>query len=562
MPNPSFCILNPQFARTYRNYLLETVRNGVDGFQADEVTFYPYGCGCRHCREAFHQDTGWDLPMNECDPRLNNRNAPLWKTFLEWRKARVANWWVEFRREAKAINPNLVLCNYTTHYGFTSDYGSLGFGSDLTEEARAINFFGTEVMTRNCLQCARSFLPYRKMMNLLHLAHGAPIFAFLYGANHATLYFGWAACNMTGQCALATLPQNAKGADFYAFEATPDNMDRAKAESIAKIAILYSAHCRDWQFGISVFAEALGCAQTLEEIHAPYDFIGDAALLNRQLDKYSVLFVGSSACLSDQQIDAIRDFAKKGGTVHLATFAAMGDELGNRRKQWPFAGLFGFTPALQGKPVYTRLGTAASPASARPIAQPLTCFAPAKIPAADSPLYLFDAAGHARPVLISRPYGKGRILYQTAPLPAALFESEGVLNKPWLFELDETLAQFCRETYRAVFADALHWQTDAPPKVYTTLYSQGDATAIHFLNGGGANLKKGQPMTYAAPNPAWPALPKDITFTIPCAKASEVYAASPDFQGRKPIPFTIKDGRLTATLPKSLLHAYTIVWVK
>ncbi len=563
MPNPSFCILNPKFTRTYRDYLLESVRNGVDGFQPDEVTFYSYGCGCRHCREAFRRDTGWELPMNECDPRLNNRDDPLWKTFLEWRKAKVANWWVEFRREAKAINPDLVLSNYTTHYGFTSDYGSLGMGADITEMARAGNFFGTEIMTRNCLQSARSLLPYRRMNNLLHLAYGAPIFAFIYGSNHATLYFGWAACNMNGQSGLAVLPANAKGPDFFAFETSPDNMDRGKAESIAKIAILFSSHCRDWQFGTSVIAEAFGCAQTLEEIHAPYDIVGDAALLNHQLGKYSVLFIGSSACLSDQQISDIRDFAQNGGTVYLATLAAMGDELGNRRSQWPFADIFGFTPAMPGKPAIVKLGTTPDEARARPIAQPLGAFiSPDTVAAADSPLYLFDAAGRALPALVARSHGKGRILYQTASLPGELFASEGVTNMTWEFELDETLASFCREYYGTVFADALHWRTNAPAKVYTSLYRQGDATVIHFLNAAGANLKKGETMSAAAPGPAWPELQEDITFTIPCKKAEEVHAVSPDFPDRQLLPFTIKDGELTATLPKSMLHAYTIVWIR
>ncbi len=561
MPNPQFCILNPTFTRVYRDYLLANVKNGVDGFQADELTFYKHGCGCQHCRQAFHEDTGWQLPMNELDPRLFKRDNPLWKTFLEWRKAKVANWWVEFRREARKINPDLTLCMYTTHYGFTSNYGTLDLGFDLIEIARAINFFGTEIMTRNCLQSARALLPYRKMKNLLRTAYGTPIWGWIYGSTHATNYFGWAACNMTGQSGLANVRD--KGPDFFRFEASPDNMDRSKAENIARIAILLSAHSRDWQFGISMTAEAFGCAQTLEEIHAPYEFIGEMCLTPRHLAKYDVLFVGSGTCVSDAELQAILDFARNGGTVYLSTLGCMGDEMGTPRAKWPFADLFGFTPKSQGKGHLVKLGATRDAKAARPVASPQVAFLPRKYSSKNCPLFAFDRANRPLPVIYEKPLGKGRVVYQATTLPAALYAAEGGrIGDKWTFALDQNLAEICREHYRKTFAKAMYWQTDAPPKVYTTLYRQGDATLVHFLNATGANPQKGTVITPAAPNPAWPELQQDITFTIPRDKAREVYAVSPDFQGRQPLQFSIKDGLLTATLPKAMLHAYTIVWIK
>ena len=563
MPNAQFCILNPVFTRAYRDYLLEQVRNGVDGFQGDELTFYEHGCGCQHCRAAFYEDTGWQLPMNELDKRLFNMKDPLWKYFLEWRKAKVGNWWAEFRREAKAINPDLTLCMYSTHYGFTSNYATLRLGLDLTELGRAINFFGTEIMTRNCLQSGRALLPYRKMKNLLRTAFGTPIWGWIYGGTHATNYFGWAACNMTAQSGLCSVPEKDKGADFFAFEATDDNMDRSKAENIAKVALLFSSHSRDWQFGISQLAEMFGLAQTLEELHVPYEFIGDMSVTAAQLAKYDVLFLGSNSCISDQELKVVQDFARKGGTVHLATYAAMGDEMGFPRRRWPFADLFGFTPKPQGSyGQIVKMGTTPKVSSARPLAAKQYSFVGPAKPGTTSALYGFNAAGRAYPVLFEKPFGKGRVYYQSTTLPAALCCAEGSFGKKWNFELDEGLAELARACYLRVIGEARYWRTNAPAKVYTTLYRQGDAIAVHFLNGTGANYKKDDVMTFDNPEPPWPALPEDITFTLPCAKAARVYAVSPDFSGQKPLRFALSEGKLSVTLPKELLKAYTIVWIR
>ncbi|MBR6471341.1 MAG: hypothetical protein IKS83_06060, partial [Victivallales bacterium] len=285
-PNSQFCILNPTFTRSYRDYLLEIVKAGVDGFQCDELTFYEHGCGCQYCRQAFFEDTGWQLPMNELDPRLFNRSAPLWKTFLDWRMAKVGNWWVEFRREAKKLNPHLTLCMYTTHGGFTSSAASLRLGADLTEEARAINFFGTEIMTRNCLYSERALLPYRKMKNLLRVAYGTPIWGWVYGSDHPGTYFGWAACNMTAQCGVSSYPIKPGEADYRAFQTSPDNINCSNSTPVARVALLFSRASRDWNSDLGMVPELFGLAQVLERMHVQYEYLGEMSLTPERLAKY------------------------------------------------------------------------------------------------------------------------------------------------------------------------------------------------------------------------------------------------------------------------------------
>ena len=103
LPNPRLCLANPDFHRIFLDYCKELVRLGVDGFQIDEAHFFGRGCICAECRRQFHADTGWFLPMNELDPVWKDVGTPLAKAWFTWKRARVANWFVETRRELQKL---------------------------------------------------------------------------------------------------------------------------------------------------------------------------------------------------------------------------------------------------------------------------------------------------------------------------------------------------------------------------------------------------------------------------------------------------------------------------
>ena len=568
-PNGQFCIMNPVLTRKYYDYALKTVRAGIDGLQADEATFMLTFCGCSHCRNRFYEDTGWQLPLNELDPRLFNNEAPLWKTFLEWRKVKIGNWWVDFRREAKKINPHLTLCMYSTHWGFMSRASSLAIGGDLLEEARAINYFGTEIMTRNCLQSARAVLPCRRMVNLLRAAFGTPIWSWVYGGidgerMYEAFYVGWAICNMTGQSALTrwTNPPR-RQSTFKSFEGNPDNMNRAAARPVAKVALLFTGASRDWNRGMNMYTGVLGFAQTLEELHIPYEVIGAMSLTPEVLQKYSFLSVGCNGCLSDGQLEAVKDFARRGGKVHLMGGAGMQDEMGYERPVWGFADVMGFNlKRPTRRSVIKKVGFRRDGSDAEELLVPTSWFTPAVMPKSSS-LYGFTDKGKAVPAFIEKPCGKGRFIYEMIPLSNLLFCDEGRINEPWRFELDEKLAVKYRGLLRRMIGKAAYWTVDAPEKVYTSLYRQDKALVVHFLNAQGAELKKGELLPMKIPAVPFPPLRKPITFTLPVKTATEVYAVSPDYPGRQALEFRKNDDRsITVTLPEKLLHAYTIVWIK
>ncbi|MBO5923828.1 MAG: hypothetical protein J6Q81_04870, partial [Lentisphaeria bacterium] len=320
LPNYQLCLSDPAFCSRYYGYLTELVKAGVDGFQIDELILWPNGCVCQHCRDNFYNATGCYYPVNELDKSLKNDASELMRQWFNWRKSAVADWFVELRKRCMPYNKNLVLSMYTTHWGFTRSHVRYKSSHDLFELARAINYFGTEVMSRNPLQSFRSLLPYRRMKNVLNLTAQAPVWAWIYASGHPRIYAGWAASNMANQVAL--LPElkiNPGESDFMKFDTSSDNMPRRDVQAYAKIALLFSQSSRDWAAGIGFENELFGLAQMLDTMNVSYEFICDNQLNDKDLSKYSTLLLAANTCISNEGAQAVKRFAQNGNQVILTT---------------------------------------------------------------------------------------------------------------------------------------------------------------------------------------------------------------------------------------------------
>ena len=498
LPAVQLCMNNAAFKRKVFEYLRRDIELGVDGFQLDEGEFWAHGCACKTCRETFTREAGWQFPLDETDPSVTGLETPLARRWHEWRCKTITNWYVELRRYLKDLKPDLLLSVYTTHWGFTSSHPERGASSDLIDLGRVHNFFGTEVMTRNVMQSSRPLMPLRKMKNILTLAYGMPVWGWYYTSNEKASYFAWAVANMCGQSSLLTdhLPEP----DVPRFEvwgAGPANM-RKGSVSVAEAAVLFSGYSRDWNRDVDFIPDAMGLAQELEALHVPYEFIGDMSVDVRHLAKYKVLFVGTAQCLSDAEIAAIKAFAAKGGRVYMAETAGTRDEIGEPRAEPAFAA------ALRNPKSNIALMPSAAPFCANEVSPP----------------------------------------------------------RVWSFDPDLAAEAAFRAKLAEMVKGATVWTVrGAPDKVYTALWREKDGTlAIHFLNSTGTNIKPGEAMTPAAPDPAFPALAEDIVFTLPVAEGSTVTAASPDFDGERSLAVVRNgDGTATVTLPRELLKAYTVV---
>jgi len=565
LPTYQFCITNKDFSEKYYNYLLELVKNGVDGFQVDELQFWNHGCSCATCRREFHEATGWYLPVNELDPALNNNRSDLWKAWTNWHRTRIGNWWVEFRRRAEKINPHLTLCMYATHWGFIARAAARNNANDdLFSLGGAINYFGTEIMSRNCLQTSRSLLPYRRMKNALTTEFGSPVWGWVYAYDWNVNYFSWAACNMNNQVALLpeALKRPADGIDFSKFESSPDNMSRNHAKPIASVGILFSRPSRDENPDGGFEYELFGTAQTLEMMHTPYEIISELSLRQEQLQRYKAFILAYSVCLADSELAVLERYVAEGGTLLMTLPAGACNQWGNRRNVWGFADMVKYTPQSVSKVNIVKLGATADSSKAVQPNRPLALSAKLDPARGRTLLWGFTADGEKLPIAAEYKYGKGRVIACAVKLGAELFEPEVGSGGKWSYKHNDNIDRLFRQLLADGIGEGAYWQTNAPDRVYTALWREKNETLIHWLNGTGFDMKSGDVLGNYAPALPYPAMAKDITFTLPgtftCARA-----VSPDFAGSKPLKMVQnKNNTVTVTLPKELLKTYTIVRLK
>ena len=503
IPSWQLCYSNPAFRETYYAYLRRLVKKGVDGFQIDEFEFWRHGCSCRHCRDAFRRDTGWTIPLNELDAAWNDRLSPLRRRWQDWRRKTTANWYVELRRRVKDLNPSLAISIYTTPDGFTSPLPRRNASIDQIEFRRALNYFGTEMMTRSAMRTGRSLLPHARAKNILSGLDLPPVWTWYYNVDYPNNYFAWGRSMLAGQTPLLSdVPVPEGQPDFERFESSPAAWKRPGAEPVAEIALLFSAQSRDWnrgvevypETGVSFFPELFGTAQTLEAMHIPYEFIDDAALAAGRTDKYRVLFLGEAQCLSDAEVAAVRAFAAKGGTVRLSTRAGTLDEFGLPRTGRPF------------------------PEGAN---------------------YVYADTSHGAPYLLGETWNK----------------------KVWTLDIDSRKeAAFMREIEDWA-AKGRSWRIAAPYGVFSSVWKEkGGAYAVQFLNGTGVRMKFGDPIPNESPDPAFPSVDEDIVITAPASAGNAAVAVSPDFTGERRLEVKDNaDGTVAVTLPKGTLRAYVLV---
>ena len=506
MPSWQLCYSNPVFRETYYAYLRRLVEAGVDGFQIDELEFWRFGCSCRHCRDAFRRDTGWSIPLNECDAAWNDNLSPLRRRWQDWRRKTTANWYVELRRRVKDLRKDLALSNYTTNDAFFHPLPRRNASIDQMELRRAVNYFGTEMMTRSAMRNGRNLLPLARSKNVMSGPDLPPVWTWYYSVDYENNYFSWALSMLAGQTPLLSdIPVPAGRPDYEAFGASPAAFVRPGAEPVAEIALLFAAYSRDWNEGVNVRPETgvsfrpelFGTAQVLESMHVPYEFIDDDTLASGRLGKYRVLFLGEAQCLSDAEVAAVNAFARNGGVVRLSTRAGTRDEFGFPRDGSPF-----------------------------PQAEP----------------FVYSDESHG-----------------------AKFE----LRENWqkkIWELDYTDDE--EKAFKAEIAGwtekGWRWRIDAPDKVFSSIWRERDgAVVVQFLNGTGVDMKPGDKVVPEAPVPAFPPISRDILIGVPAGAVLSATAASPDFQGVcRLVSESQADGRTLVRLPKDKLRSYTLVRIR
>ncbi|MBQ9366135.1 MAG: hypothetical protein IJT83_00020 [Victivallales bacterium] len=582
LPGVQLCAFNPQFLKTYTEYLSNIVRCGVDGLQIDELGPFSHACSCEHCRRLFTQETGWQIPVDESEKWQQDFQRDITRVWTDWKLEHNRKIKGELIAEMRKINPHLALFGYGVLRNLVSQAGPRHWNTDMTSIGQITSMFGHEALASDPIMSARMFVPGQKLFNFFRYNNGIPIFTWLYTRNWFSSYFGYAVCNMNAQLpvffAHGTESMPEKAPDFLKFDASKENMDITKAAPIAQVALLLAAQTRNWENDFSPANALFGCAQTLEELHIPYQVIGEDTLAKpEKMRPFKVLYLGMASCLSDEQMEHIRQFASNGGTVLLESKTATRDKWGRSRKEWPLADVFGFS-LVEGNANQTTATSVIMAGGTFTFGKPIICNwgntdgsssvvggnddgLSSKKLARFSAWHIQDKGGTLKPLLYQQPHGRGTFVYLPITLSRQVYYEAFTDNYNKSYEYDAAAAEVYRTVLLSVLGDAANLvRTDAPEKVFLTLYRQDKAVFLHLLNGMGTGNAEIARNVSEKPKEAFPPMPHDLLFTLNVGAVKAAYAVSPDFEGCIPLPLIPNnDGKISFVLPKERLKIYTIV---
>lgn len=115
---------------------------------------------------------------------------------------------------------------------------------------------------------------------------------------------------------------------------------------VANIGIYYSRPTRisyrqKSEEGDSFGTDIRGVETVLMENHIPHDFILDNLLTKERLEKYKIVFLPNVRCMSDREVELLKDYVRNGGNLIATYVTSLYDADGKERPDYALSELFG-----------------------------------------------------------------------------------------------------------------------------------------------------------------------------------------------------------------------------
>jgi len=323
----------------------------VDAFSFDGLHHSGY-CYCEHCRENYRKETGQEIPAV-------NMNDAAFRRYLLWEDRRLEALIERMQTRLKTIKPTVALLTWTTNAGrfghFTDIPRNMSARMNLLLDAPDQEFWMDESNRGNTLVPAFANAVIWAMSNH-RVAFSSP-YLFSHGNPYGPDSFP------PQEVLRRMLLAMTYGARPSMALAQPKLLQEATYQSLQEIArrepwithvqpepwaaLLMSDTTRVFygrepgRVEERYLANVLGAFRTGVEEHLPVTIINDWNLNAADLARYKVLILPNTACLSESQAHVIAEFVKNGGGLVATLDASLCDEMGNPRKDFALAEVFG-----------------------------------------------------------------------------------------------------------------------------------------------------------------------------------------------------------------------------
>ncbi|MEM4229326.1 MAG: beta-galactosidase trimerization domain-containing protein [Thermoproteota archaeon] len=380
----TFCV-NSGWRNWAFELIEEAMKTGIDGVFLDGPVVFPECCYCASCREKFSIEYGGEVPSWE------DWSNPLWRKFIEFREESMVDFLRDARQAVKRVNEEgVIFLNGGAWWP-----GSWRVARNIEKLSEYEDFNGAEAF----------FHPGSQNMPLIfwtleakHLvAKGKPAVVFSHHALGSWHYVPLP--RFEAEISVAQTVSCGANPWFAVFDYALDTRledaltpmrsilgflsrnEEYYTDSVSKAEVALLLSTQTSTFYLSELRELyldpgtgverdlrieegtgqrktdlkarkaicdeiytnsiLGAATILSRSHIPYDVILDDALAKGELEKYSLIVLPNSACLSDEQIRSIRGFIEKGGSLLCSFETGCYNEYGDHRLENPLWSILG-----------------------------------------------------------------------------------------------------------------------------------------------------------------------------------------------------------------------------
>jgi hypothetical protein len=495
----------------------------LDGFGFDGIHHGGF-CHCVHCSEAYRKEAGSEIPHG----KLTELEMRRYQLFIDRRMERFLE---KMQTRLRSIKPGAALVTWTTQAGRFGHLleipRSMSTRMNLLFDAPAQEFWmdesnrGTTIVPAFANAYLWAVSNHRQCFSEAYMmSHGNP-----YGTDsfppHESLTRALFIISQGPQASISMgwnerIKEGVKQA-FVELKRRSPWLTHKQPEPWA--ALLMSDQTRVF-YGLDsrrveerYLAHVFGAFRAAMEEHLPVSIINDWNLNAADLAPYKLLVLPNAACLGSQQVEVVRKFVAAGGGLVASLDASLCDELGNPRKDFALADVFGahFRGAV-GNTVTNResldinflvgvdesywarrrnifkFGRLDHPVTSHPLLDQYLGKREVTFKGAAVAVEPIEKAGSVigtlrtaeeksepTPAILAHPFGQGKVVY----LPAGLDSAYYLYPYPYQRLV---LAQ----AMRWAAAEPFHVKVDAPMCVQATFFRQhkdGERLVVHLFNG-------------------------------------------------------------------------------
>lgn len=561
----------------------------------DDIAFFPrdYGCGCLYCRKKFNNDTGYEMPPTGLDDKdfYCNLENPAYRAWILWRiechKEHQQRVFKHFRSLGLELARPIYLSSNT------NAFAPRGNGSSLDNLDGLYSTVYTEVY--ELMPQVHSWLNIgaeSKQKSSLADRNNVPAMCLFYPNNKEENLFCWAMTKTWGQnyrgssWNLGLEKEMEMKADTYNFESAHSELYR-KPKSIAEAAVLFSARTvwfHDDEDGtpdniIMSNPASTDCwrgwCEMLMLENVIFDVIGDDDLAEgKNFERYRLIILPNSVCLSDKEIESLKTFVRNGGKLIVTHQTGLKNETGAPRGKYVLAELVGAE--------YEKVRRASSAWVKNNEQYPVAIkkYNPGNFPLADFKLagntvpIMAEEGGGKQAVIFHNDYGKGSVI-TFAGKPGRVicvnrhkcFEKGGKRFAEIEFFPDRELLSIMKNMVFYLLGENRQLiPKNLPMGFISGLFRHGNRTVLHVVNAAGALADNGKDIPIPAPLqfPTAERLQgnaKTIELKVK-ADGENAILRSPDFSGEKQLQCRRDNEYILLFIPAGLIKCYSVIEIK